>query len=141
MKNIEIKFSKKKPYKVKNSFYSYGELILNGIKEDVFSSNTSDWWSKEEYEQQWMDGLNRLYVQDKSCLITNIIDPRILPSITMYALYKTKDKIQIQAFIIYGSNYRKLIGIKAFTIETCYNYIPERYDGPMSQWLVPIETK
>jgi CdiI N-terminal domain len=83
-------------------------------------------WTLQMYQQQWKDGLIRLDMHNKSCLVMKIDHSRNIPSVEWWLLYKIGKNIHIQYDYVFGSNHKKQIGDKLFNIRTCYDFIPER---------------
>jgi len=63
-----------------------------------------------------------------------------------WRLYKVGDKVYVRNSIVIENIYKEMIGDKLFTLETCYDFIPER-GGPcnedgnkISEWVVDWKT-
>lgn len=85
-----------------------------------------EYWTIEDYEEQWKEGLDRIKVYDQSCLITAIQDPKWDPFLEWWALYKEGNTIFVQNYLFPAEVYQEIIGSKLFTRETCYQFIPAR---------------
>ena len=96
----------------------------------------------DDYEQQWNEGLKRLFDNEKSCFVVDINNPKNREFIEWWKLYKIDNKIYVRNSIIIAEIYNEQIGDKPFTLQTCYDFIPER--GPLhdeegnkiSEWVV-----
>jgi hypothetical protein len=132
--NIVDKKSKNKEVK--------GEIHIEDYIEGFYIP--LEWWSIKDYERQWKEGIARLKNNDTSCLVTTIYDPRIKPFIEWWVLYRIGNKIHIQPQGIFGDLYRERIGIKPFTPNTCYDFIPSRKiltneGNKISEWIIPFK--
>lgn len=129
--------------KIKGISYVLGEIIINDFKErfDI----PLDWWSMQDYEHQWREGLERIKTHDSSCLIARIRDPNKGPFVDWWLLYKEGEHICIRNEVLFGEEYINLIGSGSFTVENCYDFIPEK--GPrelsnglqISEWKVELD--
>lgn len=119
-----------------------GEIQINDFEETLYIP--LDWWSLDDYKQQWEEGKNRLLTHKTSCFVVAIHDPKIRPYINWWLLYKVGNKIYIQNQMIIGEIYEDQIGDKIFTLQTCYDFIPERggrYDedgNKISEWVTEL---
>jgi len=68
MKNLSIEFIEKRPKIIKKIPCLAGEITIGDFFEG-FDSPLA-WWSREDYEQQWKTGIERLKNHEKSCLVT-----------------------------------------------------------------------
>lgn len=138
--SISIKIIDKKPKKKWGVLTVKGEIQINDFKEKFYSS--LDWWSLDDYLTQWQEGLNRLKDHDKSCLVVMIDNPKYRKFVEWWELYKVDHKIYINNSIVIDDIYEKYIGNQSFTVETCYDFIPDRgepYDedgNKISEWVV-----
>lgn len=134
---IDRKFKKSRGGEAK------GEIQIEKHKESFYIP--VEWWTLEDYERQWKEGLERIKTRDTSCLVTAIYDPRKRPFIEWWLLYKEGNIIYIQNQIVLEEIYSQLIGDKSFTSETCYNFIepkepklqPDGYE--ISEWEVKLD--
>lgn len=136
--NLSIAIINKKPKKS----YVTGQIIIEDFLE--YFDSTIDYWSVQDYELQWKEGLQRLLYYDSSCLIVAINDPHCRKFIEWWPLYKIGNKIHIQNHIIIDDLYEERIGNKSFTLQTCYDFIPEyrshTTDGnKISEWVIDWE--
>lgn len=133
--NLSISIVDKKPKK----YGVRGEIIIDDFIEHFDAP--LDWWSVDDYKQQWKEGLKRLLDHDTSCLVVTINDPNCRKFIEWWPLYKIDNKIHIQNHIIIEDIYEERIGGKPFTRETCYDFIP-RYrshtdeGNKISEWVI-----
>ena len=120
-----------------------GEITIDSFKEEF--DMPVGYWSKNDYEQQWRDGVRRIHLHDQSCLITKVQDPQIAPAkVNWWLLYKKGEKVYIHNQLLFGKKFRKKIEQRPFTTQTCYDYIPpyEPYsdDGTnVSEWTVNLK--
>jgi len=134
--NLSIKMIDRKPKK----YGITGKIVIDDFVE-LFDSPL-DWWSIEDYELQWKEGLKRLLDHDNSCLVVAINDPNCCKFIEWWRLYKVGNKVYIRNSIIIADIYNEFIGDKQFTAQTCYDFIPERgstYDedgSKISEWVI-----
>lgn len=107
----------------KNDFsHCLSKITINGVWDvNVMILNS---WTEEDYLRQWKDGLERIKTQSTSCLVASVV-PAIKkrPLIFWWILYKENDQISINNCLIINANYKKLIGNKVFSPETCYDFI------------------
>jgi CdiI N-terminal domain len=95
------------------------------------------WWSAEDYERQWEEGLARLKSYDTSCLIISIYNPKITQFVNWWLLYKIDGKVYIRNQMLMNEVYEKLVGNNNFTKETCYNFIfPRNAKRKVSEWVI-----
>ncbi|MBA3537477.1 hypothetical protein H0X48_05775 [Candidatus Dependentiae bacterium] len=98
-------------------------------------------WSIDDYKRQWQEGLERIKTHGKSCLVSYVQDPSKSPFINWWPMYKIDNKIYVQNHILFAHIYRKRIGSKEFTPDTCYDFIPNRRNSKekVSEWVVDLE--
>lgn len=138
--NLSIKMLDKKPKKRWESLTIKGQITIGDFREDLYPS--LDWWSPDDYEQQWTEGLKKLFDNEKSCFVVDINNPKDRKFIEWWRLYKINNKIYIRNSIMVADIYNEQIGDKPFTIQTCYDFIPDR--GPLhddegnkiSEWVI-----
>lgn len=121
-------------------YYALTELRMAGhpddFKETIFVY--LDPWTKEDYEKQWREGLERLKTHDTSCLITCVSDPKSSAVVGWWTLHRVGNTVFIQNGYLSKVNYKKIVGKSAFTLETCYNFVTPRVtDRQVSEWSVP----
>jgi hypothetical protein len=103
-----------------------------------------NYWTINDYERQWKEGLERIKTQDTSCLVASVQNPYTSNRlINWWPLYKDGNKIYIRNQLIVAENYEKLIGDKVFSPETCYDFLrskrikaTKRYKP--SEWVVDL---
>lgn len=132
------------------------EKIIDGVPSYTGSINIGsfsetivipvDLWTKEDYEKQWKEGLERIKTHDVSCLVTFIYNPQVKPLLEWWILYKVNGFVCIQNVMYSDFVYNAEIGNQPFTPESCYNFIPPRVtefeDGSRpSEWCVPLESE
>jgi hypothetical protein len=102
------------------------------------------WWSCEEYEQQWQEGLERIHYTNTSCLITSVELSNRSPLVNRWVLYKEQDIVYVQNELLFGKFYKETFNDEPFNLETCYNHIEPRMlkdangEGP-SEWSFNIK--
>jgi len=150
MQQLKIDVISKKPKKVYGLLAHTGEITIGDYKETFIMPLNS--WTLEEYKQQWREGLERIKTHDTSCLVNLIQNMDANPLIEMWVLYKVKDIIYIQQYllnreIVKESNSPSLSN---FNSKTCYQFIDPRIvnesghgiteDGEeVSEWHVNIK--
>ena len=121
-----------------------GEYVIGMIVIDDFQEIIEipiEYWKLDQYEYQWKNGLQRLKDYNNSCLVFAVNDPHQRRYVNWWLLYKENGLVYIQNQIIIGEIYKEMIGKKDFTVETCYDFIPDRYcsddeDEKVSEWCV-----
>jgi hypothetical protein len=77
-----------------------GEIRLNDFVERLEVPVV--FWSADQYEQQWEDGVNRLLSGAlKSCLITAMYDPKAANFIVWWPMYRAGDVVILQNQILF----------------------------------------
>ena len=138
--NLNIKMLDEKPKKKWGLLTVKGEIRINNFQENLYF--TLDWWGVDEYRKQWKQAIERLKNYDRTCFVVSIHNPAVRKYIDWWVLYKVGNKIYIRNSLILGDIYQEIIGDKPFTLETCYDFIPERgepYDedgNKISEWVV-----
>jgi hypothetical protein len=140
--NLEISIVDRKPKRFNDDPYVTvrGYIKIGDFEEGFYSPLA--WWSAQDYEYQWQQGLRRLNNYDTSCLITSIYDPQMTKYLMWWLLYKVDNKVYIQNQMLFDEIYEKQIDGKVFTLETCYDFIPPRYveenlgDQKVSEWVI-----
>ena len=103
-----------------------------------------NYWSVEDYERQWREGLERIKNYDTSCLVASIHDPAKRHYLLWWPLYKEGGKVLIQNYLFVDELYIKNIGDRSFTVENCYEFIPPKKmlteeGNKISTWIVDLE--
>ena len=138
-----IRVPKAKPKKIWGVIAVEGEITINDHSESLYMA--LDWWSVNDYKEQWSTAIARLRTQENSCFIATIHDPRLRPYIDWWLLYKENNQVFIRNSILFGQLYNDVIGIKPFTKNTCFQYIPAKTPGKqedgtcVSEWVVALE--
>ena len=115
-----------------------GEITLGDFKEKFIMR--VDYWTIKDYKRQWKEGLERILTHNRSCLVTDVQNPRYGPLVEMWGLYKKGNMIYIRNYLFCGDIYKKRIGDKPFTPETCYDFILNRTKNLwVSEWVVSLE--
>lgn len=142
--DISIKFIDKKSKGNQGFVARKGQIKISNYTESFEPS--FDWWTLDDYERQWKEGIERLKNNAQSCLVATVFDPRIKPWIEWYVMYKVNNQIHIRPQAIFGQNYRDRVGIKAFTPDTCYDFIPLLQGSgsgtqKISEWIVAFDSQ
>ena len=119
-----MKVISNKPEMIDNIPSVWGEIIIGDFKETFVIP--LEYWTLKDYERQWKDALEKIKKNTKSILITAVQDPAKAPFIEWWPMYRYRKKIYIRNNIIFGEFYKKKIGNKLFTPETCYDFVPDR---------------
>lgn len=129
--NIVIKITRKNPLlgirtsvigedlmhvMTRNHQIARGYVSFNGDKYTIYPSY--EYWSLEDYKRQWKEGLERIKTKNRSCLVVDFDYVNDNPSVTLWLLYKKKNKIHIQENFLHSKDIKS-----AFTPETCYQFI------------------
>ena len=122
--------------------YCIGEIQIGDFKETF--EMPLGYWTMQDYEKQWKQGIERIKNHDKSCLITELQDPTKDPWANTWVLYKDGHTVHIQNNLLMGKRFSKLLKKEPYTIETCYNFIIPREtksdDGmQISEWDINLE--
>lgn len=142
MKNFSIKIidpRERKSYSV----YCIGEIQIGDFKEPF--DMALKYWSKQDYEKQWQEGIERLKTHDQSCLVTTVMFTKTTPLAILWVLYKDGDIVHIQNKALFRSRFITMLKNKPFTIQTCYNFITPRKTisdstgMKISEWDIPLE--
>ena len=132
--NFSIKFLDKQT----NSNFQIGEITMNDYSEK-FQSSLS-YWNKANYVDQWKDGVQRLFNgNNRSCLVTSMLDPNISSYICLWLLYTEKNIVHIQNQILFLEELNE-----PFDESRIYYYISDREiideDGhKISEWDIQID--
>ena len=122
--NGEMVVKKKKRSEWENHSTWLGQIKIGSYKRDFLMSCSI--WNMEDYYRQWCEGLDRINLHSRSCLVMDVSYARGLHSVEWWFLYKIGDNIHLKYAIWLGKTYDKMIGNLPFTPDTCYNFIPER---------------
>lgn len=114
------------------------QIDINDFSEKIYLR--TDYWTVENYREQWKDAIKRLNNDNKACLITEMYNPEH-PAFAMmtWPLYREGDNVYIrQVYIPYDQI------DKPFTVENAYKEIDDRETskesnaGP-SEWQVKLD--
>ncbi len=103
-----------------------------------------DYWTIENYIQQWKYALQRIKTHNTSCLVASIQDPDIAPYLNWWIMYKKDNKVYISNQQLIGNDAKDFLKNKPFTISSCYTFIPPKYtmhpnDGyDYSEWIIEL---
>ncbi len=77
----------------------YGEIKIGDFQERFLAS--ADYWTWEQYQKQWKDGIQRIINgQEKSCLITDMSNPKSTKYIFWRPMYLVGNKVFFQDQIL-----------------------------------------
>jgi hypothetical protein len=102
----------------------WGMIRINNFSEK-FTMPIS-WWSLQDYKQQWVEGLERIYHMGTSCLVTSAQLLPDAPFINRWILYKEQDTIYVQNHILFGKRFKERFNDEQFNLLTCYQFINPR---------------
>lgn len=143
LNKLKIEVIDRNPERVNTLACCRGRITIGNFKEEF--NIPVDWWSLERYERQWKEAIERIKTKKQSCLVASYDKFKGQPSIILWVLYKRDNKIFIQNHYLLGKTYKKRVGKKQFTIQTCYRYVPPRkiksaLDGyKISEWVIDAE--
>lgn len=132
MSVIDIRLlSNKRVYHNKTPYYK-GQITIGSYTESFKMS--VKYWSREDYQKQWKEGLERIKTHDVSILVTNVRNPERIPilespAFEMWTLYKANGKTKVQIGIIFNPFLDTLPYKGPFTPETCYEFITPYEEG------------
>lgn len=146
--NIEVKIIGQETLQENGVNYLRHAITLKGAEQeghDYYEDNflSLGLWTREMYEKQWQEGLERIKTHDTSCLITCIQHPEFIPWIEAWILYKESQKIIVRNRIFFGSIYQFEIGYNQITPENCYDFLikPRIIEKTKpQQWIVQQST-
>src|SRR3990167_8914107 len=108
MSNLANRFSievvNKRPEIIDGLPFYTGEITMGDYKETFQMSINS--WSLEDYKQQWGEGLARIKMHDKSCLVVYIQQHMLSKKILEYR--------------------NSRLDIETFSKENCYEFVRDR---------------
>jgi hypothetical protein len=115
-----------------------GRLQLGEFQEDFFAPATH--WSKDDYENQWRQGLTRLVERRlPSCLITAIGEPAET-GVIWWLLYPDGEMVHVQNQYLIPD-----VLTVPFEVDDPYRFISPRETvstegGPISEWHLPMSS-
>lgn len=114
-----------------------GEIQIGNFKETF--EMPLDFWTIEDYEKQWDEGIERLKTYDRSCLVAEVQDPIKRPRASLWVLYREEDEVYIQNNLLFGKRFAKMLAKKTFNIQTCYDFtiprsVSKDEEYPVSEW-------
>ena len=122
-----------------------GEIQIGDFKETF--QMPLEYWTLDDYREQWANGLERIKVNNQSCLVAEIQDPEKAPWVNLWVLYRDNSKIYIQNHTLFGKPFAKLLKDRPFTLETCYDFIipreplaDEKNVNEVSEWEIDLES-
>jgi hypothetical protein len=116
-----------------------GEIVLGDFVER-FESPLA-FWGIPQYERQWSDGLTRLAAgASRSCLITQMYDPRTANFIVWWPMYRDGGRIVVQNQVLFMDALAEL-----FDPSDPYRFISNRVSRTeegesVSEWIVASTT-
>ena len=116
-----------------------GEIIIDGYKETF--EMPVEFWTLEDYKKQWAEGLEKIKIENKSCLVARIEGENGKPSqIEWWLLYRKDKKIFIRNQLMLSDNLKEYVGDHPFTPENCYQFIkPMSRSKEVSTWIVDLD--
>lgn len=143
MNAIDIRLvSDKRIYHNKIPYYK-GQITIGSYSESFEIS--VKYWSREDYQRQWKEGLERIKTHDTSMLVTNVRNPERIPTLESpaferWALYKVNEKIFVRPGILFNPFLDTLPYKGPFTLETWPNFItPRRTSNTKAdEWSIDI---
>src|SRR5438105_711217 len=128
MKNFSFKVLDRRSRLLFKTPFTIGQITINDFQEKF--EMPLDWWSVENYEQQWKDGFEYLKNFGKSCFITKIFKPTDWQCVEWWVAHKIKTKIKIQNHAFMDKRiYKKICGNQLVTLDNWHNFIPD-YTSP-----------
>ncbi len=143
MLDIFINITSKKPKKIRKSLSYEGRITIGDFWETIIIP--IGYWTREDYEKQWKEGLERLKMHNTSCLVVTACDKNNGgPFVDWWRLYRIENTVFIQNGWLMLEVYQELVGDRPFTPNTCYDFVQPRKnhteDGhKISEWSVPYE--
>jgi len=145
LSDLSIQIQDRKVQKIYGLSSCTGEIKIGEFRETFISP--LDWWTIEDYEKQWQDGIDRIKHCNESCLVTMAQNLETSPQIDWWILYKKNGKVLIynQLLIdeIIGQLKYKIENLSQFTPQTCYSYIPPyklfAKNSKASKWEITLE--
>lgn len=134
--SFSIEIISTKPKKIEGYQAYIGRITIDDFSEEF--SMPIAYWSKDDYQKQWEEGLRRIHFNDYSCLVTFVQGLESYPLIFVWAMYKEDNKIYIRNNLLCPDTCSKLKKTK-FTMDNCYDFIDKkRGHEPCSEWLIDI---
>lgn len=138
--NVSIKITNKKLKQCEGQQSLKGRIRIGDFEETICVHLNP--WTREDYERQWNEGLERLNKHNTSCLVVSVGKPTDSAVVEWWRLYRIGDTVFIQNGNLSKNSYQKTVGKAAFTPETCYSFVGPRRthtkDGhEISEWSVP----
>jgi len=133
MKNFSIEIVNRTPKLIYDIPSCIGQITIGSFSEKFVVPLS--WWSIEDYESQWAEGIKRIEQGYSSCLVTAMTNPGN-PMINWWLLYKEDNKIVIRNQMLFGNEWKKKFTQKTFDLDTCYDYIPTKAKGKVSEWII-----
>lgn len=138
--DISIKIIGSKPIQCEGRQALKGRITIADFEETICIHLNQ--WTKEDYERQWKEGLDRLKNHDRSCLVVSVGKPEDNAVVEWWRLYRIDNIVFIQNGNLSKKIYKKIVGKSSFTPETCYDFIPTRRTHTeegyeIAEWSVP----
>jgi hypothetical protein len=124
MKNISIEIIEKLPHDSK--FADQYRCILNIANKKVKFFPPVNIWSIDEYKKQWQEGLQKILIENTSCIVTDVADIGEFPTIMMWDLFKEGDTVYCQGKCLHRTSIPISFYEISFTVENCYKFIGKR---------------
>jgi CdiI N-terminal domain len=126
MNKFNIAVLHDKPKKI-DGILAYKGQITIGKFQEAFSMPL-DSWSKEDYVQQWRDGLERIKMHNLSCLVTSIENLASgYPTVELWTLHKQGDSLFFHNQLLFDETVSCCSEqLSKFSSENCYEFINPR---------------
>ncbi|AKT43573.1 uncharacterized protein CMC5_078060 [Chondromyces crocatus] len=72
----------------------FGEICIGSFREKF--ALDSLFWSRDRYEQQWIEAARRIMTHDRAVMMASISDPATANFFRWWALYRDRDLIAVQ---------------------------------------------
>lgn len=115
-----------------------GRIDLNDFYEHFRIPLT--YWKVEQYWEQWQTALESLVNgAEKSSLIHQMKDPRMMPYLFCWTFYRVGDTVYVQEILLNPDNYKE-----EFKVENVNKYVSERetvteQGQKISEWEIKID--
>jgi hypothetical protein len=144
MNAMQLNITTSKPFIYNNVPYHEGILRINNFEEKFIVP--LDNWTLGDYQQQWIEGLERIHFDTTSCIVTAVQDPTVRPLINWWILYKHHNKIYVRNELLFSHYYFSIIGHDIFTPQNCYEFIGSRqhyFDETINvaEWVIDITSE
>lgn len=114
-----------------------GKIVIGDFSEEFRSP--IGFWSQAEYRAHWEDAIRRLISgQDRSCLITTMLDPQNANFIVWWPLWRSKgDTVLCRNQVLFLKNLPGRFD-PANPYASVSEYSPRKGKDKPSEWQIPI---